>query len=604
MPINTLEDLPRAERDAAYARLAKTREELRNRKWAERFNRTGIDFDQFSRPEQPSGDDQRVRTARETVKSMHRNPASIVRIIAAATDEQKRLWMSVEREMTDAGELTVGVSPVGDAVRASQPQTITPQDLQDIRIAIARIQGPGAPTPQQPRANLSTTELMDELEDEVKNLNITADSTRDVDMKAMFQSIDPALLQRLAPIEKRLVDSGELNRAFINEFINPPIDSNSLGDETTAFGIDFDTRNDYEKEFVAALQSVPDGNVNVIFSRYITIMDTDPKVEHDNLLGLQVFPSDPNRIAFAGIDANITKAGPVLLMRLVEKDTIQRTITPGLFYLILFNTPYPQYEQRMIKDDIRTYYQLLANMGLPSLQNNAKKYAEDIGISDTSGYVARIKDWKTKHKGANYKRDAKTRRPDPPSQQAGPSSGITGKGLKPPTRKGAARGITMDPSTGKFGKLIIDPRALQVKFKLKASRDQGVQMKEKLEKEEASDLYDLLTKRFNPRARYSARALDLFEKLRDLAAYPAFGRSAPMSRKADIGKRSYQYYTDRDLLTRLKTLFATINAGNAGQSTLNELSAVADLLLNRKVLSGEEYGSLMTQAQDIVAGTK
>ena len=89
-------------------------------------------------------------------------------------------------------------------------------------------------------------------------------------------------------------------------------------------------------------------------------------------------------------------------------------------------------------------------------------------------------------------------------------------------------------------------------------------------------LVNLLTKRFNPKTKYSTNAVRIFNDLNTLANMPKH-RSSGKSRM--VGSSVTYYNNANELADRIKILIGSIAAGNNSPVLKNDLSQIIDELL-------------------------
>ena len=89
-------------------------------------------------------------------------------------------------------------------------------------------------------------------------------------------------------------------------------------------------------------------------------------------------------------------------------------------------------------------------------------------------------------------------------------------------------------------------------------------------------LINLLTKRFNPKTKYSMNAVRIFNDLNTLANMPKH-RSSGKSRM--VGSSVTYYNNANELADRMKILIGSIAAGNNSPVIRNDLSQINDELL-------------------------
>ena len=141
-----------------------------------------------------------------------------------------------------------------------------------------------------------------------------------------------------------------------------------------------------------------------------------------------------------------------------------------------------------------------------------------------------------------------------------------GKGLKQPKRN------AYKIQDGQYGGLGIDLPRLFNEMKLDVFRGGKLLYSADADK----SLINLITKRFNPKTKYSINAVRIFNDLNTLANMPQHRSSG----KTRMVGSSVTYYNDpNQLADRLKILIGGIVAGNTSPLILNDLSQINDELL-------------------------
>ena len=141
-----------------------------------------------------------------------------------------------------------------------------------------------------------------------------------------------------------------------------------------------------------------------------------------------------------------------------------------------------------------------------------------------------------------------------------------GKGLKQPKRN------AYKIQDGQYGGLVIDLPRLYNEIKLNVFRGGKLLYSADADK----SLINLITKRFNPKTKYSINAVKIFNDLNTLSNMPKH-RSSGKSRM--VGS-SVTYYNDpNELADRMKILVGSIAAGNNSPLIRNDLSQINDELL-------------------------
>ena len=141
-----------------------------------------------------------------------------------------------------------------------------------------------------------------------------------------------------------------------------------------------------------------------------------------------------------------------------------------------------------------------------------------------------------------------------------------GKGLKQPKRN------AYKIQDGSYGGLAIDLPRLLNEMKLNVFRGGKLLYSADADK----SLINLITKRFNPKTKYSINAVKIFNDLNTLANLPKHRSSG----KTRMVGSSVTYYNDpNQLADRMKILVGSIAAGNNSPRILNDLAQINDELL-------------------------
>ena len=123
-----------------------------------------------------------------------------------------------------------------------------------------------------------------------------------------------------------------------------------------------------------------------------------------------------------------------------------------------------------------------------------------------------------------------------------------------------------------YGNLSVDVPKLMNEMKLDVRRGGKIIYQANADK----SLIDLLTKRFNPRRKYSLNAVKIFNDLNMLANHPKH-KSSGKSRFVGSGVVFYQ--DPKELAKRLKVLVGLMAAGNNSPVFRNDLSMINDEFL-------------------------
>ena len=125
---------------------------------------------------------------------------------------------------------------------------------------------------------------------------------------------------------------------------------------------------------------------------------------------------------------------------------------------------------------------------------------------------------------------------------------------------------------GGYGGLVIDLPRLFNEMKLNVFRGGKLLYQSDADK----SLINLLTKRYNPKIKYSLNAVRIFNDLNTLANMPKH-RSSGKSRM--VGSSVTYYNNANDLVDRMKILIGSMAAGNNSPLIRNDLSQINDELL-------------------------
>ena len=266
------------------------------------------------------------------------------------------------------------------------------------------------------------------------------------------------------------------------------------------------------------------------------------------------------------------------------------TITPFLFYLLFFNGPYFQYEKFIRRSGYDSYIKILTSWG------GIKKLGAFTNFYRASYKMQKYMPIEDKEKLHIISRLTMERQETPPNPTK-----LKGKGISPTIatekidKSTLTNKLKMDRD-GNLGNIHIDVDKLRGKFKLVASKKTKVKINKKLTKSVASDLYDLLTKRFNRKQKYTSESLQLFEQLRNMSGCPTI---AVHTAKKDIGGNSFQYFDDEDLQKKLELLISQRRAGNATPQIKTEITSIMDVMLKRNIIDHQDYGRLLQAMKNI-----
>ena len=132
---------------------------------------------------------------------------------------------------------------------------------------------------------------------------------------------------------------------------------------------------------------------------------------------------------------------------------------------------------------------------------------------------------------------------------------------------------------GSYGGLVIDLPRLLNEIKLNVFRGGKLLYSADADR----SLINLITKRFNPKTKYSINAVKIFNDLNTLANLPKHRSSG----KTRMVGSSVTYYNDpNQLADRMKILVGSIAAGNNSPLNINDLSQINDELLRIGAIDG------------------
>ena len=132
---------------------------------------------------------------------------------------------------------------------------------------------------------------------------------------------------------------------------------------------------------------------------------------------------------------------------------------------------------------------------------------------------------------------------------------------------------------GSYGGLVIDLPRLLNEMKLNVFRGGKLLYSADADR----SLINLITKRFNPKTKYSINAVKIFNDLNTLANLPKHRSSG----KTRMVGSSVTYYNDpNQLADRMKILVGSIAAGNNSPLNINDLAQINDELLRIGAIDG------------------
>ena len=263
-----------------------------------------------------------------------------------------------------------------------------------------------------------------------------------------------------------------------------------------------------------------------------------PQVEPENFGGLRELPA-PEEKVMANIDKKFNKEE----MEIIKKNKL---MTPS----------------ELLKLNVAE---------LKDYAEEVKKISKKIGYSEL-GPLKRKKDESLDPKIEEIKREkeiinsyGETVR-DVINFQTHYSTPKKGQGIRQPKRH------AYKIQDGSYGGLVIDLPRLYNEFKLNVFRGGKLLYETNADK----SLINLLTKRFNPKTKYSLNAVRIFNDLNTLSNIPKH-RSSGKSRM--VGSSVTYYNNPNELADRMKILVGSIAAGNNSPVIRNDLSQINDELL-------------------------
>lgn len=136
-------------------------------------------------------------------------------------------------------------------------------------------------------------------------------------------------------------------------------------------------------------------------------------------------------------------------------------------------------------------------------------------------------------------------------------------------------------NNGQYGGLLINVPRLINEMVVEAVKDGEKVYEDMADK----SLVDLLTKRFDPKKRYSSRAIQIFNNLNMLSNIPKH-RS---SRKSKLIGGAILYSEPKDLMKRLTLLTGSRKAGNTSFALRNEIWQIINHLLKQGIIIKPQY---------------
>ena len=123
-----------------------------------------------------------------------------------------------------------------------------------------------------------------------------------------------------------------------------------------------------------------------------------------------------------------------------------------------------------------------------------------------------------------------------------------------------------------YGGLFINKPRLLNEMVIEARRGGQIVYENKGDK----SLVDLLTKRFNPKKKYSSKAIQIFNDLNMLSDIPKHKSSG----KSNLSGGMIYYTSPKELVDRLRLLTGSRRAGNTNIQLRNEVWEIIDKLLS------------------------
>ena len=165
---------------------------------------------------------------------------------------------------------------------------------------------------------------------------------------------------------------------------------------------------------------------------------------------------------------------------------------------------------------------------------------------------------------------------------------------------GFGLGLKID-NEGNFGVLHIDIPKLKTLRLVVKKRNKKI-----MDRAIDNDLFELLTKRHNPKRKYNENSIQLFNKLVQMGEIPITqtgsgkknltGGSCDCEIESKSNNRSIQYYKNYDqLIQRLTILLGGIQSGNNDKAIKNEAMEILDVLKDNNIITPSEFSSLVNK---------
>ncbi|KAL9980406.1 hypothetical protein ACROYT_G008994 [Oculina patagonica] len=136
-------------------------------------------------------------------------------------------------------------------------------------------------------------------------------------------------------------------------------------------------------------------------------------------------------------------------------------------------------------------------------------------------------------------------------------------------------------NNGQYGGLLINMPRLINEMVIEAVKDGKMVYEDIADK----SLVDLITKRFNPKKKYSSKAIKIFNNLNMLSNIPKHRSSG----KSKLIGGAIIYSDPNDLMKRLTLLTGSKRAGNTSIALRNEMWQIIDYLLKQGVIAKAQY---------------
>jgi len=165
----------------------------------------------------------------------------------------------------------------------------------------------------------------------------------------------------------------------------------------------------------------------------------------------------------------------------------------------------------------------------------------------------------------------------------------TGTGVGRP-RKNNPQYAMSKGGGGRFGNLFIDPKSLNT-LRLKVHRGGSLRSPKILDTIIDNEMFDLVTKRFNPKKKYKESNLQMFQDLLKLSEIP-ITKMHSKKRELVSGKGIKFYQDHKELFNRLKLLMSAWEAGSKSADVFNEVNEIVDVLRKKGKVSSAEAKQL------------